>query len=150
MTDQPLLRKEIKSLIQNQLPAVLSTLQDGQPYDSLVAFTANEDLSKIYFATSRSSRKFINMVQDNRIALLIDNRSNQQEDFQSAPAITVIGSVQESEGEDRDKTEKLHLFRHPYFEEFFRAPSTTLMYVHVLRHIMVTHFQEVFVPDMPH
>ena len=127
MTDQTSLRMEISTLIQNQLLTVLSTHRSGQPYASLVAFVAGNDLGSIYFATGRSTRKFRNMEQDDRVALLIDNRSNQEKDFHNAAALTVIGKVHELDGMDRENGVQKYLARHPYLEGFISAPTTALM-----------------------
>lgn len=143
MTDQASLKKEITALVRSQLLTVLSTHREGQPYASLVAFIASEDLGSIYFATGRATRKFKNMEQDRRVALLIDNRSNQENDFHNAAAITVIGKVRELEQENRANVETRYLSRHPYLEEFVKAPTTALMNIQVSRYIMVTRFQEV-------
>ncbi len=144
MADKTSIRREITALVNSQLLAVLSTHRDGQPYASLVAFAFSEDLAEIYFATARSTRKFTNIRQDRRVALLIDNRSNRSEDFHAAAAVTVIGSAVELEGQIREDSVRKYLARHPYLEEFVRAPTTALLKVAVSRYILVTRFQEVF------
>jgi heme iron utilization protein len=73
--------------------AVLSTHQAGQPYSNLIAFAATPDLESIFFATTRATRKFANLMADPRVALLIDNRANQEADFAEAAALTVLGSA---------------------------------------------------------
>ena len=143
MADQHTIRKEIDALVESQLLAVLSTHRDGQPYANLVAFVTSEDL-----ATARSTRKFTNIRQDNRIAMLIDNRSNQSTDFHEAAAVTVVGSVVELEGKGKDEVEKKYIAKHPCLEEFLKAPTTALLRVAVSRYIMVTRFREVFELNM--
>ena len=144
MADRHTIRKEIGALVESQLLAVLSTHRDGQPYANLVAFVTSEDLAEIYFATARSTRKFTNIRQDNRIAMLIDNRSNQSTDFHEAAAVTVVGSVVELEGKGKDEVDKKYIAKHPCLEEFLKAPTTALLRVAVSRYIMVTRFREVF------
>lgn len=145
MTDRPAIRQEISRLAASQLLAVLSTQREGQPYASLVAFVVSEDLTNMYFATARSTRKFRNIEHDKRVALLVDNRSNQSEDFHAAAAVTVIGTaIEEENGPAREKALKKYLARHPYLEDFVKAPTTARMRVDISRYIMVTRFQEVF------
>ena len=46
------IRRDLKALFSAQYLAVLATHQDGQPYASLVAFIASEDLKYLFFALS--------------------------------------------------------------------------------------------------
>ena len=144
MKKRSTIHKEISGLVNSQLLAVLSTHRQGQPYANLVAFAVTEDLAAIFFATPRSTRKFINILQDNRVALLIDTRSNQSSDFHAAAAVTVLGSADEPEETEKEGARKLYLARHPYLEEFIDSPTTALLKVTVSRYIMVSRFQEVF------
>ena len=80
--DLPKIENDLIKLLRAQPLAVLSTQQEGQPYASLVAFVSSDDLTRLYFATIRSTRKFANIMKDSRVAMLIDNRSNNPADFQ--------------------------------------------------------------------
>ena len=98
--DLPKIKNDLIKLLRAQSLAVLSTQQEGQPYASLVAFASNDDLTRLYFATTRSTRKFANIMKDSRVAMLIDNRSNNPADFQQAvcgadaePAATLLSLV---------------------------------------------------------
>ena len=51
------LKQTIAELFSTQQLAVLSSFGNEQPYASLVAFAATEDLKHIIFATTRSTRK---------------------------------------------------------------------------------------------
>jgi len=55
------LKRNLRKLLRSQLLAVLSTQNQGQPYASLVAFASSDDLKSLYFATSRSTRKYANL-----------------------------------------------------------------------------------------
>ncbi|MHB0999201.1 MAG: pyridoxamine 5'-phosphate oxidase family protein [Armatimonadota bacterium] len=133
---------EIKSIIDrllsSQMLAVLATCSDDHPYTSLVAFTASSDLKKIYFATFRSTRKFVNLIHNARISMLIDNRSNQQSDFLEGIAVTVIGSVNETA---KDEAAELFLQKHPDLKDFIDSSDTALMEVRVERYLLVSKFQ---------
>jgi nitroimidazol reductase NimA-like FMN-containing flavoprotein (pyridoxamine 5'-phosphate oxidase superfamily) len=148
MENQEAVRMEISRLVASQLLAVLATQQAGQPYASLLAFAAGNDLADIFLATDRATRKFKNIQKDNRVALLIDNRSNQAADFQNAAAVTIIGKAEALEGRERDEGREIYLARHPSLEKFVIAPNTVLLKVAVSRYVVVTRFQEVLVLDM--
>lgn len=85
------LDQEIRELLESQKLAVLATHGQGQPYTSLVAFASSTDLREIYFATSRSTRKYDNVTANPKVSLLVDNRSNDVSDFHLAMAATALG-----------------------------------------------------------
>ena len=93
------IQKDLRELFRHQRLGVLSTHNHGQPYTSLVAFNSSEDLKCLYFATTRSTRKYANLSADPRVAMLIDNRSNSASDFKRAVAVTATGIAGEVESD---------------------------------------------------
>lgn len=134
---------QIRDLFASQRLAVLATSQEGQPYTSLVAFAFSEDLRQLFFATTRATRKFANLQADPRVSLLIDSRSNRSDDFREAVAVTALGSAREVTGLERQKLIAAYLVRHPYLEEFVRAPTCALLRIKVRRYALVSRFQNV-------
>lgn len=137
------LHERIGALLADQPLAVLSTQRDGQPYASLMAYAFTDDLRTIVVATGRSTRKHQNIIMDSRVALLVDNRSNSEEDFHEAAALTVMGVAKVIKDGERSAFENLYLERHPYLETFLRAPTTTFFRIEVLHYLLVTRFQSV-------
>ncbi len=137
------LHERIQALLADQQLAVLSTQREGQPYASLMAFAFTDDLKNIVVATGRSTRKHQNIIMDSRVALLVDNRSNSQEDFHEAAALTIMGVAKVIQDEDRLVYERLYLGRHPYLETFLQAPTTTFFRIEALHYLLVTRFQSV-------
>ena len=89
------LEKLIKDLANTQYFAVLSSVGEGQPYSNLVSFAITTDLKSLIFVTDRNTRKYRNIKENNKVALIIDNRTNQPSDVTQAIAITVIGNAYE-------------------------------------------------------
>lgn len=135
------IRKRIKALFASQKLAALSTQGDGQPYASLVAFYATDDLKHIYFATPRTTRKFANLKAHNRVAVMINNSSNRPSDFQRAIAVTAVGSAEELVGADKKQILKGYLAKHPHLEDFVRSPTCALVRISVKTYYMVKNFQ---------
>ncbi|VFQ45494.1 pyridoxamine 5'-phosphate oxidase putative [Desulfoluna butyratoxydans] len=143
MTHHAAVVRMIRSLLDAQRLGVLSTHCRGHPYASLVAYGVTDDFSRLFFATPRSTRKYANMTEDDRVAMLIDSRSNAEADFHEARAVTITGRVSEP-GEDAAAPLKaLFLSRHPYLCDFVTAPSCAFMVVKVRRCIFVERFQNV-------
>lgn len=134
---------QVRSLLASQRLAVLATQRDGGPYASLVAFAHAQDLKRVYFATSRSTRKYANLSSESRVALLVDSRRNVLEDFHRARAVTILGRSEELKGQRRDEVLTLYLDRHPHLEDFARSPTCALIEVAVDRYILVGRFQRV-------
>ncbi len=69
------IRKQLGELFRSQNLAALSTHHGGQPYASLVAFYATDDLKHIYFATPKTTRKYANLTADGRVAVMVNSSS---------------------------------------------------------------------------
>ena len=136
-------QEKISSLLGSQQLAVLSTQRDGQPYSSLMAFAFTPELATIVVATGKSTRKHQNLMQESRVSLLIDNRSNNENDFHAALAVTVIGKAQLIEQSERAEYERIYLQRHPYLEQFLASPTTAFVKIVVSHYVLVSSFQDV-------
>ena len=137
------IRPLLRELITGQKLAMLATHKGGQPYASLVAFCASDDLRFLYLATPRATRKFGNLQSDCRTALLITSSANQETDFHEAVAVTVLGSAGEVTGPEKEAGLKRYLQKHPYLEDFVRSPTCALVKVNVRTYILVKNFQYV-------
>jgi len=129
--------------------AVLATASTAAPYASLVAIAMTPDLRRLYFATPRATRKAVNLAGNPRVALLLDNRSNQLTDFTRAAAATIIGTAEELRGASSASGLAVYLERHPHLADFAAAPGTVLFMVTVTRISLVTRFQQVMDYDVP-
>ena len=135
--------KDLKKLLQSQPLAVLATQSRGQPYASLVAFASSEDLKSLYFATTRSTRKFANLSGDSRVAVLVDNRSNKASDFRWAMAATATGRATEVGPGERESVMDRYLSKHPHLKDFVHSPTCALCEIKVQSFFVVTRFQHV-------
>ena len=100
-------------------------------------------MKQVLFATTRSTRKYENLTADARVALLIDNRSNQDSDIHEATAVTATGRAEEIEGADKERFLRLYLEKHPYLRDFVDSPTCALLRVRVETYYLVNRFQEV-------
>ena len=137
------IQKELRDLFATQSLAVLATHNEEQPYASLVAFVATEDLKHIYFATPKTTRKFANLTADGRVAILVNNSTNQNADFHQAIAVTAVGDAEEITGSDREQQLLHYLAKHPYLEEFAKSPTCALVRVTARSYYLVKNFQKV-------
>jgi nitroimidazol reductase NimA-like FMN-containing flavoprotein (pyridoxamine 5'-phosphate oxidase superfamily) len=137
------LKEFLKDLFSSQRLAVLATQNKRQPYGNLVAFVAANDLKYLLFATTRGTRKYSNISDNPRVAMVIDNRSNQEADFHQAAAVTATGVVEEAEGPGKETLLKLYLSEHPYLKDFVSSPTCALLKMNVETYYVVREFQNV-------
>lgn len=137
------IQKLLRELFASQNLAVLATHSQQQPYASLVAFVASEDLRHIYFVTPKTTRKFANLMADGRVAVLINNSTNQSADFHQAIAVTAVGDAEEITGPERERQLTDYLAKHPYLEEFAKSPTCALVRVTARSYYLVRNFQQV-------
>jgi len=126
----------LRQIMVTQRFAVLATLNNQQPYLNLVAFAVSDDLRNIIFATNRNTQKYRNILSNNRVALLIDNRSIGQSDFAEGLAITALGMASDLEGDRSEKPVQSYLDRHPSLGEFLQRPDTAVIGVMVTDYIL--------------
>jgi len=136
-------KTRLRELLDSQSLGVVATQSEGQPYASLVAFVASLDLKRIYFVTPKATRKFGYLIKDHRVAILINNSSNQAEDFHRAISVTGVGSAAEISGAEREQVLKPYLEKHPHLEDFAKSPSCAMVQIKLRSYFMVRNFQNV-------
>ena len=116
----------IRSLLESESFAVLSTQGDGQPYSSLICFAYSDDLKKLVFATPVDTRKFNLIIKSDRVSILVDNRSNNPESLNQISAVTITGKASIlKDNDESQKCSQLLIKSHPYLEGFVKAPTTS-------------------------
>jgi len=133
----------VRQLLTSQQVAVLATHDQGQPYGTLVGFSVSPNLKSIFFATSRSTRKFANIIADDRVAMTIDDRTHAASDFYDAVGVTACGKATEVSKSHRSPALKRFLAKHPHLEEFVMSPNCAFLRVRVEKYVMVRRFQDV-------
>lgn len=137
-------RDRIRRLLTEQPYAVLCTQSQSQPYGSLVAFAASEDLKTLVFSTPVTTRKYRLLTECEHVSLLIDSRSASSEDMMRIEAVTVTGHAQVvAPGTEFDRWSALLTAHHLHLAPFVRAESSALIRVEVVRYFHVCRFQEV-------
>jgi general stress protein 26 len=133
----------LNKLLQTQRLAVLATQGDDGPYTSLMAIASTDDLKHLIFAAERASRKFANIMQNPRVALLIDDRTADSSDFRSNIAVTAVGKAAEMVGIENEHLQEVFLTKHPDLKKFVEEPACALLACAVERYYIVSNFREV-------
>jgi len=134
----------IRRLVDSQPFAVLCTQGEQHPYGSLVAFSMTDDLTTAVFSTPVTTRKFQLLSQNDRVALLIDNRSQHLDNMMNVEAVTATGHAKRvEEGKDFEHWSRLLTARHGYLSAFVQSPTVALFCIEIVRYFHVVRFQEV-------
>jgi nitroimidazol reductase NimA-like FMN-containing flavoprotein (pyridoxamine 5'-phosphate oxidase superfamily) len=128
----------VRNLLASQRFAVLATQSEGQPYSNLVAFAEADNLRSLLFVTGRDTKKYSNTIASKRVAVLVDNRTNQASDLDKAVAVTALGTIEEVSTDCRGYLSAIYLSKHPQLEDFLRKPSNALMRVAVTDYIVAS------------
>jgi nitroimidazol reductase NimA-like FMN-containing flavoprotein (pyridoxamine 5'-phosphate oxidase superfamily) len=136
MKDTEGISELVRSVLASQRFAVLATESEGQPYSNLVAFAEADNLRSLLFVTSRDTKKYSNTIASKRVAVLVDNRTNQPSDLDKAVAVTALGTIEEVAKDYRGCLAAIYLSKHPQLADFLRNPSTALMRVAVTDYIV--------------
>ena len=136
--------KSIRNLVQQSPYAILCSQINGQPYGSLLAYSASEDLGSIYFATPKSTRKYNILSSEDRVSFVIDNRHLENFNHMSISAVTITGIAREvKELTAKQEYSAILLKKHPFLKELLHAQSAALFEIETHRFLFVERFQEV-------
>jgi nitroimidazol reductase NimA-like FMN-containing flavoprotein (pyridoxamine 5'-phosphate oxidase superfamily) len=138
MKDTEEISELVRTVLASQRFAVLATESEGQPYSNLVAFAEADNLRSLLFVTGRDTKKYSNTIASKRVAVLVDNRTNQASDLDKAVAVTALGTIEEVAKDYRGYLSAIYLSKHPQLEDFLRNPSTALMRVAVTDYIVAS------------
>lgn len=141
MTNDAAIRGRLRALFDAQRYAVLATEDRGQPFTSLMAFAATDDLRHLVMLSDRNTRKFNNLAGNRRVALLVDDRGNKTTDTQESIAVTVVGQAFEADADEGDALARLFVARHPGLADFAATPDCAVVRVEVSTYLLVQHFQ---------
>jgi nitroimidazol reductase NimA-like FMN-containing flavoprotein (pyridoxamine 5'-phosphate oxidase superfamily) len=140
----PPLKQRLAHLLHTERYAILCTQGEGQPYGSMVAFAATDDLRTMVFSTPVTTRKYRLLTACERVALVVDSRSATPDDVTGIEAVTATGRATRITDEKQfARWSGLLTDKHPYLEAFVHASSCALFRVDILRYLHVVHFQEV-------
>ena len=121
----------VKAFLKEKDMCVLATTREGRPHCSLMAYIADEEAEWIYMVTHRTTTKYKNLLSNEQVSLLVDNRcEGLPADRGKIQALTVHGVFHSVENQDtRKQILKKLLKRHPHMREFLSHPEAEILSV---------------------
>lgn len=131
MNRQISVKKYIEDALRASRLAVLATESDGQPHASLVAITPVRGIRQLIFVTYRETRKFQNLAQNDKVAVLIQGEDLYNSSQQKSFALTAFGTAREILTSEHEDALPEHLKRHPDLENFMYEKNSALILINV-------------------
>ena len=129
MCNQNTIREYIEGVFQSSGFAVLATESDGQPHTSLIAITPVDGFRQLIYATYRNTLKYRNIINNSKVAVLIEGEHVNAAGLKETVVLTIIGQAEEISLTENKTTLQAHLNRHPQLESFLLSPDCSLFLV---------------------
>lgn len=142
--DQGELYGKIYEIMTGQPFGVLSTIENGVPHSSIVAFTVTNSLRTILFLTEQNSQKFKNILANTAVSLLVDVRPSSSKNISGSFAISANGNAKPVDLKSSNATKELFLFCHPSFSEYIEDASYSLMSISIKKYDVSSGINEVY------
>ena len=139
----PEVKKRIDKVLKSQSIAVLGSSKDNEPYSSLVGFVVTDDLRELIFATMRQRLKYRNIEANPRVTFMIDDRNEQDNDFNETTSVTIVGSAEDVKGGVREEYASLLVERIPILTDFVSSPDCAVIRVTIDKIYVVSDFESV-------
>lgn len=125
--------ERIKRLIRRNDMCVLATCHKGQPHCSLMAYLADEKAVTIYMATRKETSKYKYLVENPRVSLLIDTRTEKDlKKRAEIQALTISGiCTPVAEPAKADLVRRQIVEHHPHLGALVEHPDAAIIEVHI-------------------
>jgi general stress protein 26 len=85
----------MKNLVKGYDLCVLATVSNGKPHCSLMSYLSDDEVREIYMVSRKETRKFLNLIQNPEVSLLIDTREDERGQHRGdVKALTAAGEFQ--------------------------------------------------------
>ncbi len=122
--------EKINDLLLRKNSCVLATTDGETPHCSLMAYVAGESGHRLFMVTSRTSRKYQNILCHPRVSLLIDTRGEQQREL--TQAVTITGECEILQDTAEIAAVKADFVRqHPQLTDFIHKKDVDVMCVQI-------------------
>jgi heme iron utilization protein len=137
------IKKYIEDIFKIRRFAVLATEGDGQPHASLIAVTPMEGFRKLIFATYRDTRKYRNLANNGKVAVLVESININSSGLQEGSVLTAFGQVEEIGIIEKNIVFEAHLERHPELLSFMESGDCSLVRIKVDKYQIVRGIDDV-------
>jgi len=141
---------EMQALIRSKDICVLATVSGNEPHSSLMSYVTDDDCREFFMVTSRKTKKFRNLLQNETVSLLIDTREEDTGQKRAGiRALTVSGVFQKIEDKGKESLYRDQLLaRHPHLREYAESSDAQVFCVRaksfqLLKGVSQSYFEEI-------
>ena len=112
---------------------VLATVSEGKPHCSLMSYISGEEGREIYLISHKQTRKYLNLMENHTVSLLIDTREKQEGQTRTyIKSLTVSGEFQNiNDPNKKDLIRTEFLKRHSHLTDFLNDPGAEIFAIKI-------------------
>ena len=125
--------EKMRDIVKGNDLCVLATVSEGRPHCSLMSYISDEEGREIYLISHKQTRKYLNLMENPTVSLLIDTREKQRGQRRIyIKALTVSGEFQNiNDPGKKDLIRATFLKRHSHLTEFLNDPDAEIFSIKV-------------------
>jgi nitroimidazol reductase NimA-like FMN-containing flavoprotein (pyridoxamine 5'-phosphate oxidase superfamily) len=125
--------EKMKGIVKGNDLCVLATVSEGSPHCSLMSYIADEEGHEIYMVSRKKTRKYLNLMGNPTVSLLIDTREKEKGRRRTyIKALTVNGEFQAiSDPEKKDVIRARFLKSHSHLTDFLNDPGAEIFSIKI-------------------
>jgi nitroimidazol reductase NimA-like FMN-containing flavoprotein (pyridoxamine 5'-phosphate oxidase superfamily) len=125
--------EKMKDMVKGNDLCVLATVSEGRPHCSLMSYISDEEGHEIYMISHKQTRKYLNLMGNPTVSLLIDTREEEKGQRRIyIKALTVTGEFQTiSDPEKKDVIRARFLKSHSHLTDFLNDPGAEIFSIRI-------------------
>jgi nitroimidazol reductase NimA-like FMN-containing flavoprotein (pyridoxamine 5'-phosphate oxidase superfamily) len=141
---------KMKEIIRKNDLCVLATVSDKRPHCSLMSYVSDEEVTEIYMVSQKESRKYLNLLRNPAVSLLIDTR----EEYRGGEGVKIKALSVEGEYKPlndpvkRDSVRLQILKQNPHLNDFLNDPRAEIFSIRLKSFQLLDGVKDVFFEKM--
>jgi nitroimidazol reductase NimA-like FMN-containing flavoprotein (pyridoxamine 5'-phosphate oxidase superfamily) len=142
--------EQMKAIVKNNDLCVMATASEGWPHCSLMSYLPDDDVREIYLVSHRQTKKYLNLVQNPQVSLLIDTRDNEDgRAREKIKALTIKGEFQIlHDPDDKEKIRSRFLLHHPHLADFLKDPAADIFSIRIKSFQLLDGVRDIFIESV--
>lgn len=140
-----MLNNKINNLLQAQVQCVLATHKENTISQHLMAYSFSADLKYVYFISFSATQKVVNILSNNNVSVLWDNRTGNTSDHIQGFSMTGLGKAKVIPIQSGYFNRSDFLKRNPNLEALLNDEDCVCISLKIYKYIWVEGYKKVSV-----
>jgi nitroimidazol reductase NimA-like FMN-containing flavoprotein (pyridoxamine 5'-phosphate oxidase superfamily) len=125
--------EKMQAIVKANDLCVLATVSEGRPHCSLMSYISDEEGREIYLVSHKQTRKYVNLMENPTVSLLIDTREKEKGQRRIyIKALTVSGEFQTINDPGKKGLIRAEfLKRHSHLTDFLSDPGAEIFSIKI-------------------